>query len=201
MQIKQTLLEPQNEYSFAETTGDSLMFHTTLGTNYQGAYDTLKIRHLSYHFIIDEDGTIYQLIDLSRGAWGAGATSRMNVRALAYFGLVNPNQKAIQIAFVRRGQSQLTQEQRDAGVWLTKHIGKQTGARYNRNNMFYHREVTNYNASAKPPEVREYLEQVLDGLVGFKDNTDNVSPEYLKMYIKYLQLLIQVLLLRQKQGL
>jgi N-acetyl-anhydromuramyl-L-alanine amidase AmpD len=200
MQITRNYLRPQSEYSFSHSSSESIIFHTTLGNNYQGARDTLAIRHLSYHFIIDEWGRIFQLIDIGRGAWGAGATSNMNVRATAFFGRVNPNKKSVQIAFVRNGHKTITKSQRDSAVWLVKHIGQQTGIRYNRTNIFYHREVTNYNAWAKPPEVAGYMEQVLDGLVGFKDNKDNVSEDYLRMYIKYLRLKIQLLLLQQKAG-
>lgn len=200
MQIIRDILEPQTSFSFSECTGEALMFHTTLGTTYQGAEDTLKDRHLSYHFIIDEIGTIRQLIDINRGAWHAGVTNGMNVRSKVFFKGRNPNKVAIGVAFVRNGQKEITRAQRDAAVWLTKWIGQQTGVRYNADNMFYHREVTNYNPFSKPPEVANYRQQVVDGIVGYKDNKDAGEKSRMKLYIQYLQLLVELLILRKKYG-
>ena len=165
------------------------MLHTTLGTNYSGAYDTLKIRHLSYHFIIDEDGTIYQLVPLERSAWHAGVKSHPNLRVRTFFGSDNPNRRSIGIAFVRYGDTELTPEQRDAGVWLTKEIGKRTGVRYNADNIFYHQEVTDY----KPREVGRYREQILEGLVGFRDDIDAGEMSDLQLRIKQLMQIIALL--------
>ena len=172
------------------------MFHTTLGNSYQGAEETLKVRHLSYHFIIDETGTIRQLIDLKRGAWHSGVTKNLNLRAKVFFGTNNPNRMAIGIAFVRNGHSRITDAQRNAAVWLVKEIGKETGIRYTADNMFYHREVTNYSPLSKPPEVETYRQQVVDGVAGFKDNTDAAEKTRLLLYIQYLQLLVKSLTLQ-----
>lgn len=198
MEIIRDILEPQSSYSFDHCSGEALMFHTTLGNNYQGAEDTLKTRHLSYHFIIDETGTIRQLIDLKRGAWHSGVTKNLNLRAKVFFGVNNPNKMAIGIAFVRNGQKEITRAQRDAAVWLVKWIGQQTGVRYTADNMFYHREVTNYNLLSKPPEVEHYRLQVVEGVSGYKDNKDAQEKSRMLLYIQYLQLLIKLLGLKLK---
>lgn len=166
--VKKTLLRPASDYSWSGNDLDSIVLHTTLGNSYQGAYDTLKLRHLSYHYIIAEDGQINQLVELDRSAWHAGVVSNPNSRARAFYGNDNPNRRSIGIAFVRNRDPELTTAQRDAAVWLIKEIGKETDVRYTPDNIFYHQEITSY----KPAEVSRYREQVIDGLVGNKDEKD-----------------------------
>lgn len=170
--IKEDFLTPIGNYSFSETTGENWVWHTTLGSNYQGAEDTLKLRHLSYHFIIEFDGTINQLVPITRGAWGAGVVKNMNMRARAAFGWNNPNKLAINAAFVRNGEARITNAQRDAAVWLMKYVGKKLEKRYVRDNTFAHVEITKYDQFSKPPEVLNYMEQVMQSLEGFKDMKD-----------------------------
>ena len=61
-------LKPEQDYSWPGNTHESIILHTTLGNSYSGAEETLKIRHLSYHFIIDEEGDVFQLVNTSRSA-------------------------------------------------------------------------------------------------------------------------------------
>lgn len=195
MKITKQHLSPLEEYSWKGNTQKSIMLHTTLGNSYQGAYETLKIRHLSYHYIIDEDGTIRELIPIDRSAWHAGVKSKPNLRVRAFFGADNPNKHSIGISFVRNGHSHLTNKQRDAGVWLIKEIGKKTGIRYNRDNIFAHYEVTNY----KPYEVfSPYRTQIMEGLEGYKDEKDAKEKTILQLRIQIL--LLQIKLLKKKLG-
>lgn len=59
--------EINNKYYYGveaeQRTIDSIIMHFTAGSTVEGAVDTLKKRRLSYHFIIDKDGTIYQLVN------------------------------------------------------------------------------------------------------------------------------------------
>lgn len=202
MKIVKKILTPADEYSWSGNTGEAIVFHTTLGNTYIGAEETLKIRHLSYHYVVDKDGTIYQLVELDRSAWHAGVKSNPNLRSRAFFGEDNPNRRSVGVAFVGDGNvydtsgytvysKAITDKQRDAGVWLVKEIGKQTGVRYNANNIFYHREITDY----KPAFVETIRKQVLEGLVGFKDETDAVAERtVLELTLKMLQLKLQLLL-------
>lgn len=181
-------LIPVENYSWSNNTHESIILHTTLGNTYQGAFDTLKIRGLSYHYIIDIDGTIRELIPIERSAWHAGVKSNPNARVRAFFGNDNPNRRGIGISFVRRGHPTLEPEQRDAAVWLIKNIGERTGVRYNADNIFTHHEITDY----KPEEVDDYRLEVLDGLVGFKDEKD--VPKHDAALIKLLNQLVSVLM-------
>lgn len=190
--IKLDHLTPLSSYSWDKNTNESIVLHTTLGNNYQGAFDTLKIRGLSYHYIIDEFGTIRELIPIDRSAWHAGVKSVPNARVRSFFGDDNPNRRSIGIAFVRNRQPELTPNQRDAAVWLIKNIGERTGIRYNADNIFYHQEITDY----KPEEVHDYRQQVLDGLIGFKDEKDVVKNK--KLLVSLLEQLINALIKLQK---
>lgn len=184
------ILTPVQDFSWSGNTHESIILHTTLGNTYDGAYNTLKIRHLSYHYIIDEDGEVFQLVDINRSAWHAGVKSNPNLRVRAFFGSDNPNRRSIGVAFVRYGQSEITGAQRDAAVALIKQIGKETGIRYNRDNIFCHYEVTDY----KPREVEGYRQQVVEGLEGYKDETDAGERNKLLLIIELLKTLIKQLL-------
>ena len=193
MKIVEDFLSPLEEYSWSGNTHESIVLHTTLGHSYEGAEETLKIRHLSYHYIIDELGVIRQLVPIDRSAWHAGVKSGQNLRATVFYGDTNPNRRSVGIAFVRFGHERLTDAQRDSAVWLIKEIGKQTGIRYNRDNIFAHYEVTSY----KPYEVfSPYRDQVIEGLEGFKDESDAKEKTKLLLIIQLLQLKLKLLLKR-----
>ncbi len=192
MQIKQQHLEPVGDYSWNGNSMESIVFHTTLGSNYQGAYDTLKLRHLSYHYIIDADGSIHELVNIERSAWHAGVKHKPNLRVRSFFGDNNPNKRSIGIAFVRKGYEALTNEQRDAGVWLVKAIGARTGIRYTADNIFYHQEITDY----KPAHVSTYRDAILAGLIGYRDDKD--AKELTRLQMTIISLLNQAVGLLQK---
>lgn len=190
MNIIDRTLQPPSDFSWEGNTGEAIMLHTTLGNNYEGAESTLRSRHLSYHYIIDEDGLIYKLVDISRSAWHAGVTEQMSFRAKSFFGSTNPNRRTIGIAFVRNRHISLTDAQRWSAVELIKDIGARTGVRYTADNIFAHHEVTVY----KPLEVFEkYRTQVVQDLVGFKDETDKQEKSLMLLIIQYLQQLVKQL--------
>lgn len=190
----QAMLKPERDYSWPGNTHESIILHTTLGNSYIGAHETLRIRHLSYHFIIDEDGEVYQLTDINRSAWHAGVKSKPNLRVRSFFGSDNPNRRSIGIAFVRNGHDRITGAQRDAAVSLIKWLGAQTGVRYNRDNIFAHYEVTDY----KPYEVLvPYRDQVVEGLEGYKDEADAGQKSQMLLIIQLLQTIISELIKRK----
>lgn len=187
------ILKPESDYSWPGNTQESIVLHTTLGNSYIGAHETLRIRHLSYHYIIDQDGDVYQLVETNRSAWHAGVKSNPNLRVRAFFGPDNPNRRSIGIAFIRTGERFITAAQRDAAVSLIKRLGAESGVRYNRDNIFCHYEITDY----KPKEVERYRQQVIEGLEGYKDETDAGEKARLRLIV---ELLINRLKLLKKRN-
>lgn len=105
------------------------------------------------------------------------------------------NQNSIGIAFSRNGHPTLTEEQVASAVWLIKNLGMKTNVRYTADNIFAHREI----AIDKPLEVLEsYRKQVLDELIGEKDEKDSEERTRLKLMIQYLQLKVKLLLLGRR---
>lgn len=177
----------------------SIIFHTTLGGgNISGVINTLKSRGLSYNYVINK-GKIYELVNPNRSAWHAGVISRPVLRARIFYktlkGEDNPNRHSVGIAFDKAQNEPLSEQDIDAAVFLIKHIGKNTKIRYNADNIFCHIDVTDY----KPAIVRKYREEVLDGLVGDKDEKDAGEMSYMQLMIKFLTLQLELLRLKKKQ--
>ena len=168
----------------------SIMLHTTYGgRTIDGVYDTLKTRGLSYNFVISW-GNIYCLVDHTNSAWHAGVTDNMNIRSQVFYEDRNPNKHSVGIAFdYPQGNYNLRDEDIDAAVWLIKWLGQKTGVRYNADNIFYHKEVTSY----KPVEVKNYREQVLEALVGDKDDKDVGEKRILELTLQLLKLRLKLL--------
>jgi N-acetylmuramoyl-L-alanine amidase len=78
---------------------DMLVLHYTGMFTAQGALDKLCnsdcVRKVSAHYVVDEDGTIYQLVDETNRAWHAGLSS--------WRGNSNINQRSIGIEIVNPG--------------------------------------------------------------------------------------------------
>lgn len=53
-------------------TADTVVFHATAGSTLSGALDALRKAKLSYHYIIEKDGTVTKCVPLSRVAYHAG---------------------------------------------------------------------------------------------------------------------------------
>ena len=169
----------------------SIMLHTTGGGSLIGAVETLEARGLSYNYIIEE-GQIYELVHYTNSAWHAGVTKGMNMRSQVFYGNTNPNKMSIGIAYVYPypDHTVLNDEDVDATISLIKYIGEKTNQRFNADNIFYHREVTN----DKPVIVKGYRDQVLEALIGDKDDKDVVKIQYLKLMIQYLNLKLLLLI-------
>lgn len=190
MKIRKRILTPVEDYSWDGNTKEAIVLHITAGSNYKGAEDTLKIRHLSYHFIIDKDGSISQLTDINRSAWHAGIKSNPVDRVVKFFGDTNPNKRSIGISFVCEKDewyvsNELTEKQIDAGVWLIKYIGSQTGIRYNGDNIFTHGEITDYKE-----KMEEERKIIVSELIGYRDEQDVVK---LSSVVERLKIKLQTL--------
>ena len=177
------------------------MLHTTGGGSVLGAVETLKARGLSYNYIIDPLGIVYELVNYKNCAWHAGVIKSPNLRSRAFYGTLkgddNPNRNSIGISYVypTGDKTVLTDRMVDSTIILMKQIGKKTGIRYNADNIFYHQEVT----VDKPIMVKGYRQQVVEALVGDKDEKDAGEKSYLDLMIQLLQLRIKLLLLQLSQ--
>lgn len=80
---------------------DVVVFHYTGGSTLQGALDTLLINGFSYHYIIDKDGRVVNLVPEEMRAHHAGCRDRQNPDR----GVCKPgfNSRSIGISFVNRG--------------------------------------------------------------------------------------------------
>jgi N-acetyl-anhydromuramyl-L-alanine amidase AmpD len=180
----------------------SVMLHTTGGGSVIGAVETLIARGLSYNYIIDDNGVVYQLVDFANSAWHAGVIKSPNLRAKVFYGSLkgeyNPNRHSVGISYVYPvGNKEILSDKAvDATVKLLKHIGMSTGVRYTADNIFYHQEVT----SDKPIMVKGYREQVLEAIVGDKDEKDSGEVAQLKLIIKYLFQIIGLYQVKLKQA-
>ena len=180
---------------WANNNPRSIVLHTTGGYGFIGAYETLKARGLSYGYIIEPDGKVYELVHWSNSAWHAGVIKRPNLRAKAFYGTLkgkdNPNRNSVGIAFTYPdGIDILTDKQVDSATLLIKQIGKEAGVRYNADNVFYHKEVT-YN---KPAIVKGYRDQVLEALIGDKDHKDALQKTILQLTLQMLKLKLALLM-------
>lgn len=177
----------------------SIMLHTTGGGSVIGAVETLKARGLSYNYIIAR-GQVYELVNWENSAWHAGVIKSPNLRAQAFYktlkGEDNPNRNSVGISFIypEGDITQLDDESIDACVQLIKYIGSQTGVRYTPDNIFYHREVTIY----KPIVVKGYRDQILEALVGDKDEKDALQKTITKLLLEVAQLKLRLLLKKLK---
>lgn len=173
------------------------MLHTTLGGGtIQGVHQTLLTRGLSYNYII-KNGIVYEIVPYYQCAWHAGVIKNPNMRSQVFYktlkGEDNPNRQSVGIAFdYPQGATQLSDADINAAIDLIKWIGSETGYRYNADNIFYHKEVT----SNKPIAVKGYRDQVLDALVGDKDDKDAGEISRKRLLIKYLTLQVKLLTLQ-----
>ncbi len=54
---------------------DTVVLHATAGSTAQGAIATLRERGLSYHYLVDKDGSVTKLAGTSRAAFHAGESA------------------------------------------------------------------------------------------------------------------------------
>lgn len=108
------------------TRVDLVVLHSTAGSSLSGAIATLRSRGLSYHYLIDKDGTIVEAAPTSRKAFHAGNSygprekskgidPRQDAQA-RFVAKTSVNAYSIGISFVNRndGVDPYTQEQMDA---------------------------------------------------------------------------------------
>ena len=92
----------------------TVVIHATGGKSLAGAISALLNRKLSYHYIIDVDGTVTKLVPITRAAWHAGKSTGPNGDSV--------NRYSIGISLVNDGKSPYPQEQVAALVKLIKEL-------------------------------------------------------------------------------
>jgi len=99
----------ENEYGYMQRGGlvsisrgskemDTIVIHYTVTHNVDEAYSALARRGLSYHYVIEKDGTIYQFIDEERAAQHAGCKGKDPKKCPTSY-----NQRSIGISLVSCG--------------------------------------------------------------------------------------------------
>lgn len=77
---------PVDKY-FENNNPRSIVLHTTLGSSAESSINWLRQPQVeaSYHYIIDDDGTIFLLVHPEHGAWHAGRYNQPNLRAQTFY--------------------------------------------------------------------------------------------------------------------
>lgn len=96
-----------------------IVMHATAGGSLEGAIETLRDRNLSYHYIIDRDGTVTKCIPLAKTAWHAGNSygpdeeakkiSRKQDRSHNFVAKTCVNGYSIGISFVNKDDGKQTE--------------------------------------------------------------------------------------------
>lgn len=185
--IKIRHLEPLSDHSWRRNRPQSIIFHTLLGS-VDGSYSWLDKVNLSYNYIIDKDGTIYEQVPYNRSAWHAGIMDNPTKRVKDFF-IANPNVDSVGVAFARNGEGELTEAQTKAAIDLIGYLEDETGNEYTPENMFAHNEISSY----KPEEVLDYKHQIIKRMEGEQINENRIVPpeslpwEKLKSKLRWLQ--------------
>ncbi len=116
------------------------VIHHTGGGSMSGAIETLKQRGLSYHYMIDKNGTVKQLIP------GKG---------IGYHAGYGPNQSTFGIALVAEDDSKVTPEQIQAAANLNTKLASQYG--YNSKNVFGHGEISAGKMATEGKTVVDFI--------------------------------------------
>lgn len=91
---------------------NTVVLHATAGSTIEGAISTLRQRGLSYHFLIDKDGTVWKGCPISGQAHHAGESDGPQGRYV--------NKYSIGVCFVNEndGKHPITAAQLEAAKWL-----------------------------------------------------------------------------------
>ena len=116
------------------------VIHHTGGGSMSGAIETLKQRGLSYHYMIDKNGTVKQLIP------GKG---------IGYHAGYGPNQSTFGIALVAEDDSKVTPEQIQAAANLNTNLASKYG--YNSKNVFGHGEISAGKMASEGKTVVDFI--------------------------------------------
>jgi hypothetical protein len=115
---------PQNCYRYQkERTPTMIVTHWDAALSAKSCFSILKNRGISSHFVIDNDGTIYQMVDTCNVGWHAGNRKVNNVSIGIDFS--NAYYAKYQNYYVRKGfgPRPVLEDSVVHGVKLNKHLG------------------------------------------------------------------------------
>lgn len=155
---------------------DTVVMHWTAGNTAQGAFNALLSQGLSYHYIVDSDGSVFELVPEGRSAFHAGcAGTASNIECRS----VNSN--SIGISLVDCGENRtgctttcipfegderygpacftnFTEAQYEASAELIAQIsGRHPGIRLHRDHLIGHDEVNRGKIDPGPYMNYDYL--------------------------------------------
>jgi hypothetical protein len=117
---------------------DGVVIHHTGGNSLQGAVDTLKQRGLSYHYLVDRDGKVVQVLPDNLIGWHSYPSNKK-----PEFN----NSNTISISMVAADDKNVTAEQIAAATSLESMLAKKYG--FTKTNAYGHGEVS---SSKNPTE-------------------------------------------------
>lgn len=124
------ILSGYNSGSRFQEQIDTIVMHWTGGSSSQGALAALRSQGFSYHYIIDRDGTTYNLVPESRSAFHAGCAGRSSDTCERGF-----NSRSIGISFVSCGYNRSEcvtscREWDQGGIWPSRCYDEFTQSQY-----------------------------------------------------------------------
>jgi hypothetical protein len=134
-----TWSQSMRDYGEMKTVNGAVIHHTG-GGSMSGAIETLKQRGLSYHYMIDKNGTVKQLIP------GKG---------IGYHAGYGPNQSTFGIALVAENDRKVTPEQIQAASNLNAKLASEYG--YDSKNVFGHGEISKNKMATEGKTVVDFI--------------------------------------------
>lgn len=147
---------------------DGVIIHHTGGSSIDVAIRTLQNRKLSYHYLVDRNGKVVQILPDNLVGWHAGDTNKKPAFN---------NYNTISISMVAKDDKDVTPEQVAAAASLEAMLAKKYG--FSKTNAFGHGEVA---SSKQPTEGFTIANAIRSGSVGqklqnFADQTiEEVKP-------------------------
>ena len=118
----------------------ALVLHRTEGSFMSGMSWTHDVKsQVSYHFIIDLDGVVYNTVDIKDTAWANGLVTNGTWKGLEKG--VNPNLTTISIALSGLAKDKPTDAQVLALTNLMGELSVQVDIPLNENTVVFHREI------------------------------------------------------------
>lgn len=130
---------------------DRIVIHITGGTNVSSAISTFNTKknpkQTSAHYVIDRDGTVYQMVKEKDRAHHAGQSA---------------NKRSIGIEHAANNQNEPTNEQYWASAFLVRYLTNKYNIQINRDHILGHQEIatTDHNCPGPLWDWPNYIQKV-----------------------------------------